>query len=148
MKPQDIMIGDWLLAGGKVIQVAAIHRKKVGYHNRYDRLSWVRLDRLKYIKITPKTLHEFGFVKKDEWDGFLYDDNAWEFQSDRLSFDEGSPFALSWLEDEDGCRQYKIVTRGYGEYMMLGNDAISEMQHFFYNFTHGHVMPICYEEQS
>lgn len=50
LKPQDIMIGDYLLADGKVIQVAAIHLKKVGYHERQDRLTWVRYDRLKKIE--------------------------------------------------------------------------------------------------
>ncbi len=47
LKPQDIRIGDLLLADGKMIRVAAIHLKKVGYHKRHDRLTWVRLDRLK-----------------------------------------------------------------------------------------------------
>lgn len=143
LKPQDIMIGDYLLADGKVIRVAAIHRKKVGYHNVPNKLTWVRLDRLDYIKITPETLTAFGFVKKEEWDGWL-NEYAWEFSTDKLSYDEGSPFALSWIEEEDGCRQYKISTRGYGEYMFLSNDSISEMQHFFYQFTGGNVMPIKY----
>lgn len=146
LKPQDIRIGDFLLADGKVIQVAAIHQKKVGYHNLPYKLTWVRLDRLDYIKITPETLTAFGFVKKEEWDGWLHE-NAWEFSTDDLSYDEGSPFALSWIEEEDGCRQYKIVSRGYGEYMFLGNDSISEMQHFFYQFTGGNVMPIVYCEK-
>lgn len=147
MKPQDIMIGDWLLADGKVIQVAAIHQKKVGYHNLPYKLTWVRLDRLDYIKITPETLTAFGFVKKEEWDGWLHE-NAWEFSTDDLSYDEGSPFALSWIEEEDGCRQYKVSTRGYGEDIFLSNDSISEMQHFFYKFTGGNVMPIVYCEKN
>ena len=146
LKPQDIMIGDWLLADGKVIQVAAIHQKKVGYHNVPNKLTWVRLDRLDYIKITPETLTAFGFVKKEEWDGWLHE-NAWEFSTDRLTFDEGSPFALSWFEEEGGCRQYKLVSRDYGEYMFLSNDSISEMQHFFYQFTGGYVMPIVYRNK-
>ena len=146
LKPQDIMIGDYLLADGKVIQVAAIHQKKVGYHNVPNKLTWVRLDRLDYIRITPETLTAFGFVKKEEWDGWL-NENAWEFSTNKLSYDEGSPFALSWIEEEDGCRQYKIVSRGYGEYMLLGNDSISEMQHFFFQFTGGNVMPIVYKNK-
>ena len=144
LKPQDIMIGDWLLADGKVIQVAAIHQKKVGYHNVPNKLTWVRLDRLGYIKITPETLTAFGFVKKEEWDGWL-NENEWEFSTDKLSYEEGSPFALSWGEVEDGCRQYKILSRGYGEYMYLRHDSISEMQHFFYQLTGGNVMPIKYQ---
>lgn len=143
MKPQDIMIGDWLLADGRVIQVAAIHLRKVGYHARPDKLTWIRLDRLEYIRITPDTLTAFGFVKKEEWDGWL-NENAWEFRTDTLSHDEGSPFALSYWEEEDNSRQYKILTRGYGDYMCLRHDSISEMQHFFYEFTGGNVMPIKY----
>lgn len=139
------MIGDYLLADGKVIKVAAIHQKKVGYHNVPNKLTWVRLDRLGYIKITPETLMAFGFVKKEEWDGFL-DDDAWEFSTDRLTFDEGSPFALSWRDNADGG-QYKIFTRGYGGYMFLGNDSISELQHFFYQITGGNVMPIKYRKE-
>lgn len=107
LKPQDIVIGDWLLAEGRVVRVTA-----------------------------------FGFVRKEQLDGFLDDDNAWEFTADGLSFDEGSPFALSWREEEDGCRRYKVVTRGYGEYPSLPHDAISDVQHFFYDFTHGNVLPI------
>lgn len=140
LKPQDIRIGDYLLADGKVIQVAAVHQKKVGYHERHDRLTWVRLDRLEYILITPETLTAFGFVKKEEWDSWNYE-NAWEFSTDTLTYEEGSPFALSWNEEEDG-RSYRVVTRGYGETAFFSHDAISEMQHFFYEYTGGKVMPI------
>jgi hypothetical protein len=142
IKPQDIMIGDWLMAEGRVVRVVAIHQRKIGYHRRHDKLAWARLDRLEYIRITPETLRAFGFVRKEQLDGFLDDDNAWEFTADSLSFDEGSPFALSWCEEEDGCRRYKVVTRGYGEYPSLPHDAISDVQHFFYDFTHGNVLPI------
>jgi hypothetical protein len=48
-------------------------------------------------------------------------------------------------EEEDGCRRYKVVTRGYGEYPSLPHDAISDVQHFFYDFTHGNVLPIEYK---
>lgn len=147
IKPQDIMIGDWLMAEGRVVRVAAVHQRKIGYHVRRDKLAWARLDRLEYIRITPETLTAFGFVRKEQLDGFLDDDNAWEFTADGLSFDEGSPFALSWQEEEDGCRSYKVVTRGYGEYPSLPHDAISDVQHFFYDFTHGNVLPIEYNEK-
>ena len=141
IKPQDIMIGDWLMAEGRLVRVAAVHQRKIGYHLRHDKLAWARLDRLEYSRITQETLRAFGFGREGEWDGFL-DNNAWEFTADGLSFDEGSPFALSWLEEEDGCRRYKVVTRGYGEYPSLRHDAISHVQHFFYDFTHGNVLPI------
>ena len=142
LKPQDIMIGDWLLADGKVIQVAAIHQKKVGYHNVPNKLTWVRLDRLEYIKITPETLLAFGFMKTEP-DGWLFNE-AWEFRAENLTREEGSPFKLSWREEFDGERTYRVTARGYGEYMFLRNDSISEMQHFFYQFTGGNIMPIKY----
>lgn len=141
LKPQDIMIGDYLLADGKVIQVAAIHHKKVGYHNLPYKLTWVRLDRLEYIRITPETLIAFGFVKTEP-DTWLFNE-AWEFRAESLTYEEGSPFILSWKVDGDGERLYRFTARGYGDYIFLNHDSISELQHFFYQFTHN-VMPIKY----
>lgn len=146
MRPQNIMIGDYLLADGKVIQVAAVHQKKVGYHNVPNKLTWVRLDQLEYIIITPETLRAFGFVKKEERDDWGHE-NAWEFSTDTLTYEEGSPFVLSWNEEEDR-RSYRVVTRGYGETAFFPHDAISELQHFFYDFTSGNVMPIKYQQES
>lgn len=146
LKPQDIRIGDYLLADGKVIQVAAVHQKKVGYHNVPNKLTWVRLDRLEYIIITPETLTAFGFEKKEEWDGWNYE-NAWEFCAENLTHEEGSPFALSWWEEDDGERTYRITARGYGEDPFFCHDSISDLQHFFYEFTHGKVMPIKYQPE-
>lgn len=141
LKPQDIMIGDYLLADGKVIQVAAVHQKKVGYHNVPNKLTWVRLDRLEYIIITHETLRAFGF-EKTEPDGWTFN-NAWEFRAENLTREEGSPFILSW-KDDDGERSYRVTCRGYGETAFFSHDAISELQHFFYQYTNGNVMPIEY----
>ena len=141
LKPQDIMIGDWLLAGDKVIQVAAVHLKKVGYHERHDRLTWVRLDRLKYIIITPVTLIAFGF-KKIEPDGWLFNE-AWEFRAENLTYNEGNLFKVSWKKEFDNERSYRITCRGYAEFAFFHHDAISDLQHFFYEYTRN-VMPIKY----
>ena len=146
LKPQDIMIGDYLLADGKVIQVAAVHQKKVGYHHVPNKLTWVRLDRLDYIKITPETMTAFGFVKEKEWDSWNYE-NAWKFSTDTLTYEEGSPFALSWNGEKDG-RIYRVVTRGYVEIVVFPHGAISDLQHFFYEYTGGKVMPIKYQPES
>ena len=43
LKPQDIMIGDWLMAEGRVVRVAAVHQRKIGYHVRRDRQAGVHL---------------------------------------------------------------------------------------------------------
>lgn len=145
LKPQDIMIGDYLLADGKVIQVAAIHQKKVGYHNVPNKLTWVRLDRLDYIKITPETLTAFGFVKTEPGGWFYYD--TWEFRAENLTFEKGSPFRLSWREKDNGKRIYGVIACGYTEFPSFPHDSISELQHFFYQFTGGNVMPIKYKPE-
>ena len=133
LKPQDIMIGDYLLADGKVIQVAAVHLKKVGYHERHDKLTWVRLDRLEYIKITPETLQAFGFGRQDDYssDGI----EAW-LHKGRTKEDS---FIMMFNKEGLECWLYTIWYNGMTS---LRNYAISDLQHFFYDFTHGKVMPI------
>lgn len=146
MKPQDIRIGDYLLADGKVIQVAAIHQKKVGYHNQPNKLTWVRLDRLDYIKITPETLMAFGFVKtvRNNW---LFND-AFELPLGKFPRKKGCQSDLSWTvhkHDDEGF--YRVFAHGYkGNIIIQTHQTISEMQHTFYNFTHGQVMPIKYHD--
>ena len=67
----NYQIGDWIIVEGGPIQVAAIHQKKVGYHESPGRLSWVRLDQIQTIPLTPDFLMKNGFTKtrKDcyEW---------------------------------------------------------------------------------
>lgn len=141
LKPQDIMIGDYLLADGKVIRVAAIHQKKVGYHNVPNKLTWVRLDRLDYIRITPETLTAFGFVKTEQ----ACFCESWEFRYEKQTLEEDRLFVRRWLVNDDGERACLVSCRYYSKYVGLPHDAISEMQHFFYEFTHGNVMPIKYQ---
>ena len=77
----EYMIGDWIMVEGKPVQIAAIHQKKVGYHKWEGRLSWIRLDQIQHIPLTPDLLLKNGFTKtKDgcyEWqqntgNGFFY----------------------------------------------------------------------------
>ena len=67
----EYMIGDWIMVEGKPIQIAAVHQKKVGYHRWEGRLSWIRLDQIQTIPLTPDFLLKNGFkeIKKDcyEW---------------------------------------------------------------------------------
>ena len=74
------IVGDWILVEGKPYQIAAIHQKKVGYHRWEGRLSWVRLDQITHIPLTPDLLlkNEFNETRKGcyEWrrdagDGFF-----------------------------------------------------------------------------
>jgi hypothetical protein len=59
----DYMIGDWIIVEGGPVQIAAIHQKKVGYHKWPGRLSWVRLDQVQTIPLTPDFLIKNGFTK-------------------------------------------------------------------------------------
>ena len=136
LKPQDIMIGDYLLADGKVIQVAAVHQKKVGYHERYDKLTWVRLDRLEYIIITPETLRAFGFGRQD-----VYSSDGVEAWLHKGGTKEDS-FIMMFNKGGLECWFYTVWYNGM---TTLRNYAISEMQHFFYEYTGGKVMPIKYQ---
>ena len=135
LKPQDIMIGDYLLADGKVIQVAAVHQKKVGYHHVPNKLTWVRIDRLDYIKITPETMRAFGFGRKDDSDSDGIE--AWLYKG-RTKEDS---FIMMFNKESLECWLYTIWYNGV---MSLRNYAISDLQHFFYEYTGGNVMPIEY----
>ena len=59
----NYQIGDWIMVEGKPIQIAAVHQKKVGYHKWPGRLSWIRLDQIQTIPLTPDLLIKNGFKK-------------------------------------------------------------------------------------
>ena len=59
----NYQIGDWIIVEGKPVQIAAIHQKKVGYHKWPGRLSWIRLDQIQTIPLTPDFLIKNGFTK-------------------------------------------------------------------------------------
>lgn len=65
MKTSEIMLGDYfnVYPSNLPIKVAAIHKGKVGYHARKDRLAWVRADLLRPIPLTPEILEKNGFKK-------------------------------------------------------------------------------------
>ena len=58
MKPEELQLGDIVTTtpSGMPIKVAAIHRKKVAYHARTDRFSWVRIGLLQPIPLTAEIL--------------------------------------------------------------------------------------------
>ena len=72
MKTSELMLGDYLyvLPSNMVIKVAAIHRGKVGYHARTDKLAWIRVDLLRPIPITPEILTKNGFVWNNDYDTY------------------------------------------------------------------------------
>lgn len=80
MKAEDICIGDWLQVkpSGIPIKVAAVHKKKVGYHAHPDRLEWVRMSLVESVPITPEILEKSGFAFElvyDKHKEFTWHDN-------------------------------------------------------------------------
>ena len=63
MKATELMIGDYITVtpSGMLIQVAAMHKKKVAYHTCTSKLSWVREGLLRPILLTPEILEKNGW---------------------------------------------------------------------------------------
>lgn len=61
----ELMIGDYITVtpSGMLIQVAAVHKRKVAYHTCTSRLSWVREGLLRPIPLTPEILEKNGLEK-------------------------------------------------------------------------------------
>lgn len=64
MKATELIVGDYITVtpSGMLIQVAAVHKRKVAYHTCTDRLSWVREGLLRPIPVTQEILEKNGFV--------------------------------------------------------------------------------------
>lgn len=82
MKGIKLQLGDYVfiksLNGGyhtTLIKVAAIHQKKVGYHNVPNKLSWVRFSLLEPIPLTPEILEKNGFKHSATEEDSDYFDN-------------------------------------------------------------------------
>lgn len=63
MRANNLMVGDFIsvVPNNTPIQVAAIHRKKIGYHERNDKLSWVRIGLVRRIPLTREILEKNEF---------------------------------------------------------------------------------------
>jgi hypothetical protein len=55
------MVGDLVLHDGKVIRVDAVHKRKIGYHNTKDNLTWLFGGQFEPIPLTPEILEKNGF---------------------------------------------------------------------------------------
>lgn len=55
------MLGDWVMVDGKPMQVAAVHKNKVGFHVRQDRLTWRFANAVEPIFLSAQTLTNSGF---------------------------------------------------------------------------------------
>ena len=68
MKGIKLQLGDYVFIKSlngdtTLIKIAAIHQKKVGYHNVPNKLSWVRFSLLEPILLTSEILEKNGFDK-------------------------------------------------------------------------------------
>lgn len=61
MKAAELQLGNLVMLGDKIIRVDAIHKRKVGYHARFDKLNFVFEDRLNPIPLTTEIIEKNGF---------------------------------------------------------------------------------------
>ena len=110
-------------------------RFKVGYYN------------VNNMEICDETLQAFGFETCDgdrNADGWLYEEHRWRLDCHELNVPDLGYFYLSWQDDEDMCRSYRVICRGYGEDMSLLEDTIAELQHWFFRYNSEFPMPLRY----
>lgn len=62
MKITEMMCGNLAVYKDNVIVMAAVHKRKIGFHERPDRMKWVHASELKPIPITESLLQLIGFV--------------------------------------------------------------------------------------
>ena len=93
------MIGDYVtvMPSGMLIQVAAVHKKKVAYHTCTNKLPWVREGLLRPIPLTPEILEKNGFTQCEPQGYDLY------------------------IKDKEGAGLYRIFWQGesYNYYLEI-----------------------------
>ena len=62
MRITELMYGNLAVYKGNVIVVAAVHKRKIGFHERPDRMKWAHASELKPIPITENLLKLIGFA--------------------------------------------------------------------------------------
>lgn len=165
--PHLLSIGDWVMVGGpkyfgadepatpfEVVEVTGIVEREPW---RYDiHVAGAEKNepvqdyyRLHQIRITDETLQDFGFEPCNEhYSDWLYDEHRWKLDCSEIECPDLGYFYISWQEDEDGYRRYRIVCRGYGDDMELLEDSIAELQHFFFRYNSEYSMPLKYHGRS
>lgn len=91
MKGLKLQLGDYVFIKSPsgdtaLIKIAAIHQKKVGYHNTPNKLNWVRISLLEPIPLTAEILEKNGFNKVPQ-SGCL-NPYYWEFKEYEEEIDE------------------------------------------------------------
>lgn len=136
-KPQDIIIGDWLLYKGVPHRVVGIIEDHLGLKSPFKSCCDIPLFAfyrdIGPVPISPDYLKMFGFETTDREHDWL-GGNAWKIVFDKKDVEdcEATEFAFSWEENGFGERSYKTLFRGYGDNPYFHFDAISDIQHFFY----------------
>lgn len=140
-KPQDLMVGDWVLHCGAPFLVVGIDKDHLALKGWQavvrrccDLAKFVNYDEVKPIPISPDYLTLFGFKRAGEESDYWLDGDVWEITFDDKDVEdhEATEFMFSWTEDEYGDRSYKTIFQGYGDNPCFRFDAISDIQHFFY----------------
>lgn len=113
---------------------------KVGYYN------------IRHISISDETLQAFGFesCEGDKYaDDWLFDTHRWRLDCRNVGNPELGYFYISWNTDNlELGRSYRIICRDYGEDMILLEDTIAELQHFFFRYNSEWTMPLKYKGRS
>lgn len=137
-KPQDIIIGDWLLYKGMPHCVVGIMDEHLTLKNPRENYccgmpTFALYKDVKPIPISSDYLTIFGFKQADGEHDWL-EGNVWKitFDDKELKEREADDFMFSWTENEYGERSYKAIFRGYGDNPCFRFDAVSDIQHFFY----------------
>lgn len=81
MKATELQLGNLVLLSDKIIRVDAIHKRKIGYHVRFDKLKFVFEYIVNPIPLTPEILEKNGFVNQDgdEYKLFVADAESYYF---------------------------------------------------------------------
>ena len=75
MRVCELMVGDLVLHDGKVIRVDAVHKRKIGYHQAKDKLTWLFYGQFEPIPLTPEILEKNGFKMEFYSDYKVYELN-------------------------------------------------------------------------
>ena len=150
-KPQDIMIGDWLLYKGVPHRVVGIMTDSLNlkspFKSRCDIPLFASYRDVGPIPISPDYLKLFGFEMSDGENSWL-DGTVWKIVFDEKDVEdcEATEFEFSWKEDGFGDRSYITLFRGYGDNPYFNFDAISDIQHFFYQESHCQMPLSCHPQ--
>lgn len=131
MKGIKLQIGDYVfiksLNGGyhtTLIKIAAIHQKKVGYHNVPNKLNWVRFSLLEPIPLTSEILEKSGFNKVPQ--PGCSNPYYWEFKK----FEEGTDELLYCIKAySNPFRGMYIFIENFGDCATLSFNKQVESLH-------------------